>query len=241
MSALYPTPSPPATAWLATLRATLANLVGQVPGGPPVDPESLAAHVESAAPEAAEVGAEVLAETLREYGSTISGLTAAFGLRPAAIVVALGRGEELGELDPVVAQALDQVPELAALTSSGTVVIAKDGRATTLIAATTVGPALGPLRLDWPDRDDVWLCAVPSGAGPLAAARAALARILPQAGVPRSELRAVPDTHPQTLHVALRTVDPAADPELVMARLEGWRTAVEQLHRGDVAIHWEQA
>jgi hypothetical protein len=26
-----------------------------------------------------------------------------------------------------------------------------------------------------------------------------------------------------------------------MARLEGWRAALEQLHRGAVVVHWEQA
>ncbi|GAA1960590.1 hypothetical protein [Catenulispora subtropica] len=235
MSALYPTPSPTATAWLATLRNTLTELRGEVAPAEPIDPETLAAHVESVAPEAAEVGSEVLQATLREFGSTIGGLTAAFGIRPAAIVTALGRGQPLGELDPVVARALEHVPEISSLTSSGTVTVEKDGRTTTLVAATTVGPPAGPVRVAWPDRDDVWLCAVPA-AEPLDAARAALARILPHVGVLRASLR---EDH-RGLHAALLTVDPAADPDLVMARLEGWRAAVEQLHRGAVAIHWEQ-
>jgi hypothetical protein len=290
MSALYPTPSPTAAAWLATLRATLAEVGGEVPAGPALDVESLAAHLQTEAPEAAELGVELEA-ALREFAPVISGLSAAFGIRPATIAVALGRGQPLGELDPVVAQAIGRVPELAPLTSSGTVTIAKDGRATTLIAATTVGPPVGPVRVPWPDRedrgagapsshgstsgqdqqdqqnrqdrqdrDDVWLCAVPA-AEPLDAARAALARILPHVGVPRADVREGPRTGPlsapdgpagaspraghavpaRTLHAALLTVDPAADPDLVMARLEGWRTAVEQLHRGAVAIHWEQA
>ncbi|NUR28723.1 MAG: hypothetical protein HOV83_23265 [Catenulispora sp.] len=237
MSALYPTPSPTATAWLATLRATLAELGGEVPAAAGIDEETLVAQLEAEAPEAAELGAE-LGATIREFRRIIRGLTAAFGIRPATVVIALGRGQALGELDPVVAQAIGQVPELAPLTSSGTVTIEKDGRATTLIAGTTVGPPVGPVRVRWPDREDVWLCAVPA-AEPFSAARAALERILPHVGVPRARISAGSPAH--TLHAALLTVDPAADPDLVMARLEGWRTAVEQLHRGAVAIHWEQA
>jgi hypothetical protein len=218
------------------LRTTLADLAGTVPATAPVDVEALAAHLKTEAPEAAELPGETLRAALRENAATISGLIAAFGLRPATVVIALGRGQPLGELDPVVAAALGEVPEIDNLTSSGTVTIEKDGRSTTLVAATTVGPPLGPVRIRWPDRDDVWLCAVPA-ADPLVAAHAALARILPQAGVLRSAVR----TAPAALHAALLAVDPAADPELVMGRLEGWRTAVEQLHRGAVAIHWEQA
>jgi hypothetical protein len=237
MSALYPTPSPTATAWLARLRATLLDLGDEVRDDTPIDPETLAAELRIHAPEAAELGSAELDATLREFEPTLSGLANAFGLGPAPIVIALGRGLPLGELDPVVAGALGRVAEISLLTSSGTVTIAKDGRATTLIAATTVGPPAGPLRVAaWPDRDDVWLCAVPA-AEPLDAAHAALVRILPHVGVPRAGIR----RGPNTLHAALLTVDPAADPELVMARLEGWRTAVEQLHRGAVAIHWEQA
>jgi hypothetical protein len=267
MSALYPTPSPTATAWLATLRATLratlGELGGEVGAAAGIDEETLVAQLEAVAPEAAELGAE-LDETVREYAPVISGLTAAFGIRPATVVIALGRGQVLGELDPVVAQGLGQVPELAPLTSSGTVTIEKEGRATTLIAGTTVGPPVGPMRVAFPDREDAWLCAVPA-AEPLEAARAALERILPHVGVRRAHIREGlrsasrrsaehraesgrahasdrPHSDPaHTLHAALLTVDPAADPELVMARLEGWRTAVEQLHRGAVAIHWEQA
>lgn len=236
MSALYPTPSPAAVAWLVTLRATLGRLGGEVRNAPPIEVETVAAQLKSELPEAAELGT-TLDAVLTEFDATISGLTAAFALRPATMLIALGRGEPLGELDPVVAPALGLVPEVAALTSSGTVTIEKDGRATTLIAATTVGPPAGPLRLTWPDREDVWLCAVPA-AEPLATARAALARILPHVGVLRADIR---ETTSDTLHAALRTIDSAADPDLVMARLEGWRTAVEQLHRGAVEIHWEQA
>jgi len=274
MSALYPTPSPAAMAWLVTLRTTLRKLGDEVRSAPPIDVETVAAQLKSELPEAAELGSGLDA-VLAEFEPTISGLTAAFGLRPATILIALGRGEPLGELDPVVAEAMGQVPELTPLTSSGTVTIAKDGRATTLIAATTIGPPTGPLRLAWPDREDVWLCAVPASE-PLATARAALARILPHVGVSRADIRegfrragpaggparpAEPPgpaagnsenaseresqgsqtSTPRTLHAALRTIDPAADPDLVLARLEGWRTAVEQLHRGAVEIHWEQA
>lgn len=239
MSALYPTPSPTATAWLSMLRTTLADLAGhadRMPVTAPGEVENLAARVRTEAPEAAELSGRTLEAVLRRYEPVVNGLAAAFGLRPATVVIALGRGQPLGELDPLVAAAMGRVPEISTLTSSGTVTIEKDGRSTTLIAATTVGPPVGPVRVPWPDRDDVWLCAVPA-AGPLVAARAALARILPQAGVLRSAVR----TAPAALHAALLAVEPAADPELVMARLEGWRTALEQLHRGAVAIHWEQA
>ncbi|WP_194927324.1 hypothetical protein [Catenulispora pinisilvae] len=250
MSALYPAPSPSATTWLATLRTTLARLADQVRPGPPIDAESLATQLESESPEAAELGGELRA-MLRGFGPVISGLTAAFGLAPTTMLIALGRGAQIGEVDPVVAAAVDEVDELRALTSSGTVTIAKDGRSTTLIAATTVAGPTGPLRIAWPDREDVWLCAVQAAASPALTARAALERILPQVGVSRAHIRAETRTRtahttqprPPTahLHAALLAVDPTADPDLVMARLEGWRAALEQLHQGAVAIHWEQA
>ncbi|NUP52585.1 MAG: hypothetical protein HOW97_35465, partial [Catenulispora sp.] len=178
MSALYPTPPPTATAWLAKVRGTLTELGDEVRAADAVDVESLAGQLRTESPEAAELDDETLEATLREFAPIISGLTVAFGLRSATVVIALGRGLPLGELDPLVAEALGRVPELNPLTSSGTVTIDKDGRSTTLIAATTVGPPVGPVRVVWPDRDDVWLCAVPA-ADPAAAARAALARILP--------------------------------------------------------------
>ncbi|MBW8806086.1 MAG: hypothetical protein JF587_19870 [Catenulisporales bacterium] len=237
------------------LRATLGELGGAVGDAPPIDLETVAAQVEAASPEGAEIG-EALPATLNEFRATISGMTAAFGLRAATILIALGRGQPLGELDPVVAAELGRVPEFDPLTSSGTVTIERDGRATTLIAATTVGPPTGPVRLAWPDRhdergdrDDVWLCTVPVtavAAGPAAqvlqAARAALERVLPHVGVIHATIREnVHAGHRNALHAALLTIDPAADPDLVMARLEGWRAAIEQLHGGAVEIHWEQA
>lgn len=252
MSALYPAPSPAATTWLATLRTTLATLADQVRHAPPIDVETLAAYLESESPEAAELGDAVLA-ALEEFEPVISGLTMSFGLVPSTMLIALGRGEEIGEIDPVVASALGEVGEIRALTSSGTVTIEKDGRATTLIAGTTVAAPIGPVRISWPDRDDVWLCAVPAAANPVATARAALERILPHVGVGRAHLHtapasnrpaaptSTPRTAPAALHAALLSIDPTADPELVMARLEGWRAALEQLHRGAVAVHWEQA
>ena len=248
MSALYPAPSPAATAWLATLRSTLTSLADQVRLGPPVDVEILAASMESDSPEAAELG-DALTATLTEFAPVISGLTEAFGLLPSTLLIALGRGAEIGELDPVVAPLVGEVADIRSLTSSGTVTIARDGRSTTLIAATTVGSATGPVRIDWPDRDDVWLCAVPAAASPALTAQAALERILPHVGVVRAHLRALPallvpsalpSGHVATLQAALLRIDPAADPDLVMARLEGWRTALEQLHRGAVAVHWKQ-
>ncbi|MEY9858797.1 hypothetical protein ABH935_004420 [Catenulispora sp. GAS73] len=247
MSALYPAPSPVATNWLATLRTTLARLADQVGEGPAIDVATLAAHLESESPEAAELG-DALTATLEEFEDVISGLTEAFGLVPSTLLIALGRGEEIGELDPVVAGALGDVTEIRSLTSSGTVTIEKDGRSTTLIAATTVAAPVGPARIAWPDREDVWLCAVAStgaGNGAPALARAALERILPHVGVSRAHLRTAPAGPPQNaptaLHAALLAIDPTADPDLVMARLEGWRAALEQLHRGAVAIHWEQS
>ena len=249
MSALYPAPSPAATTWHTTLRTTLARLAGQVRRGLPIDVDSLAAQLESESPEAAELGDAVTA-TLAEFEAVVSGLADAFGLRPSTLLIALGRGAEIGEIDPVVAGALDQVDEVKALTSSGTVTIERDGRSTTLIAATTVAAPMGPVRIPWPDRDDVWLCAVASrGIGtPVLAAKAALERILPQVGVSRAHLRTAPAARsgdsgagPAALYAALLSIDPAADPDLVMARLEGWRTALEQLHRGAVAIRWEQS
>lgn len=277
MSALYPAPSPAATTWLATLRAALASLADQVLVVPPIDMESVAFHLESESPEAAELG-DALLPTLDEFEPTISGLTVAFRMWPSAILIALGRGQEIGEMDPVVAAASGRVAEIRSLTSSGTVTIEKDGRSTTLVAATTVAAPTGPVRVAWPDRDDVWLCAVPAAAAPVLTARAALERILPHVGVSRARLRTGAGTGsgtatdagmgpgtatgagpgPRTatgagtptdgrhtastaLHAALMAIDPAADPDLVMARLEGWRTALEQLHRGAVTIHWERA
>jgi len=99
MSALYPTPSPTATAWLARLRATLGELGGEIRSAPPIELEAVAAQVEAESPEGAEIG-DALPAALREFGATISGLTAAFGLRAATILIALGRGQPLGELDP---------------------------------------------------------------------------------------------------------------------------------------------
>lgn len=259
MSALYPAPSPAATTWLATLRAALASLADQVRVVPPIEMESVACHLESESPEAAELG-DALLPTLDEFEPVVSGLTVAFRMWPSTILIALGRGEEIGEMDPVVAAAAGRVPETRSLTSSGTVTIEKDGRSTTLVAATTVAAPTGPVRVTWPDRDDVWLCAVPAAAAPALTARAALERILPHVGVSRARLRTAPGagagpgsggagsstpadgprTAPTALHAALVAVDPTADPDLVMARLEGWRTALEQLHRGAVTIHWEQ-
>ncbi|MEY9934705.1 hypothetical protein ABH926_009373 [Catenulispora sp. GP43] len=245
MSALYPAPSPAAAAWLATLRTALASLADQVRVVPPIDVDAVAFHLESESPEAAELGEELRA-TLDEFEPIIGGLTAAFAMWPSTILIALGRGEEIGELDPVVAAASRaEIPDIRALTSSGTVTIGKDGRSTTLIAATTVGTPVGPVRIRWPDRDDVWLCAVPAAADPALTTRAALERILPHVGVSRARLRTAPESRPaaphSALHAALLTIDPTADPDLVMARLEGWRTALEQLHRGAVAVYWEQA
>lgn len=237
MSALYPAPSPAATAWLATLRTTLANVANRVQAqpAPPIDVETLAAALESESTEGAELG-EALVATLEEFEATIRSLTGAFGVVPSTMLIALGRGEEIGEIDPIVAARLGEVPDIRALTSSGTVTIEKDGTATTLIAATTVGPSVGPLRIPWPDRDDVWLCAVPATGTPESATQAALKRILPHVGVVRAHI----DHRPGVLRVALLMVDRAADIDLVMARLEGWRAALEQLHRGSVAILWRQ-
>lgn len=239
MSALYPAPSPAATAWLAALRTTLRSLANdgraQTHPAPPIDVETLAAALESESAEAAELG-EALAATLEEFEATISSLISAFGLVPSTLLIALGRGEEIGEIDPVVAAKLSETRELRALTSSGTVTIEKDGACTTLIAATTVAAPVGPIRIPWPDRDDVWLCAVPATGTPESAAQAALKRILPHIGVVRAHI----DHRPAVLRVALLSVDRAADIDLVMARLEGWRAALEQLHRGSVAIVWKQ-
>jgi hypothetical protein len=245
MSALYPAPSPAATAWHATLRTTLAGLAGRVRPGPPIDTETLAAHLESDSPEAAELGARLTA-TLVEFETVIGGLAAAFGVPPSTMLIALGRGAEIGELDPVVAARTGEASELRTLTSSGTVTVEKDGRSTTLIAATTVVAATGPVRIPWPDREDVWLCAVPAAATAVLTARAALERILPHVGVVRAHLRtgapgSAAPAAPAALEAALLAIDPTADPELVMARLEGWRAALEQLHRGAVAVHWQQA
>lgn len=269
MSALYPAPSPAAVAWHATLRTALASLTDHVRLVPPIDVDAVAYHLESESPEAAEIG-DALLPTLDEFEPVISGLTVAFAMWTSTILIALGRGEEIGELDPLVAQAPKRrIPEIRPLTSSGTVTIEKDGRATTLIAATTVAAPTGPSRITWPDRDDVWLCAVPAAATAVLTARAALERILPHVGVARAHLRTVPgtatgrtgtrraaaettapqpnaapqtasETAPAALHAALLAIDPTADPDLVMARLEGWRAALEQLHRGAVAIHWER-
>lgn len=248
MSALYPAPSPAATAWLTTARTTLASLADQVRQAPPIVVETLAAALESESAEAAELG-DALLSMVEEFQTVIGGLAAAFGLVPSTLVIALGRGEEIGEIDPVVAAALGEVREIRAVTSSGTVTIEKDGRSTTLIAATTVAAPVGPVRVPWPDRDDVWLCAVSAAGAPVLAARAALERILPHVGVGRAHLRTAhaehpahaPQAAPTALHAALLTIDPTADPDLVMARLEGWRAALEQLHRGAVTVHWEQA
>jgi hypothetical protein len=241
MSALYSAPSPTAVAWLATLRTALASLADQVPLVPPIDIDAVAHQLESESPEAAELGDGLIA-TLDEFEPIIGGLTVAFAMWPSTILIALGRGEEIGELDPVVA-AVSRVEtaEIRPLTSSGTVTIEKDGRSTTLIAATTVAAPVGPVRIRWPDRDDVWLCAVPAAADPVRTARAALERILPHVGVSRAYLRTAPGDRPAALHAALLTIDRTADPDLVMARLEGWRAALEQLHRGAVAVYWEQA
>jgi hypothetical protein len=223
----------------------LARLAGEVRPAPPIDVETLAARLETESPEAAELGDPLMA-TLDEFEPTISGLTAVFGLQPSTLLIALGRGEEIGELDPVTAQGLGSVTEIRALTSSGAVTVEKDGRSTTLIAATTVAAPTGPIRIPWPDRDDVWLCAVRAAQTPVLTARAALERLLPHVGVLRAHLRttgplSARSAHGGTLHAALLTIDPTADPDLVMARLEGWRAALEQLHRDAVAIHWEQA
>jgi hypothetical protein len=253
MSALYPAPSPAATAWHATLRAALAGLTDQVQPVPTVDVESIAYHLESESPEAAELG-DALIPTLYEFEPVISGLGWAFRMPWSTILIALGRGQEIGERDPVVAAAETQVAETRGLTSSGTVTIERDGRSTTLVAATTVAAPTGPVRVAWPDREDVWLCAVTAAATPAQSVRAALERILPHVGVVRAHLRlgtggaGYSDSAgnpgspgPTAVHTALLSIDPAADPDLVMARLEGWRTALEQLHRGAVTIHWEQA
>lgn len=202
----------------------------------------LAARLRALGPEASEVPPDALDALLAAHAARIAGLAAAFGLDAATLLTALGRGHEPGELDPSTAEAAAAgAAELGGLIASGSVTVRRDGRSTTLIAALTVGDALGPVRLAdpyWEDRGlpDVWLCAVRPQGRATDTSRALLERILPQIGVLRANLRAVGD---RELHIGLHAVDPAADPELVVARLEAWRSAVEQV--GAPAIVWEQA
>jgi hypothetical protein len=46
---------------------------------------------------------------------------------------------------------------------------------------------------------------------------------------------------PERVHVGLQAIVPDADPDLILGRLEGWRSAVGQLSPGTVDIVWEQA
>lgn len=246
-SALYPGAGGRGVAWFRTLRAVLEQLEPAENGSAAADAEpepgpGLADRLRELSPEAAEVPHEALAELLAEHHFRIAGLCHAFGLDPAALLTALGRGQEPGELDPATAEAAAAgAAGLADLIASGSVTVRRDGRSTTLIAALTVGEARGPVRLaeaHW-DRQgpaDVWLCAVRPQGRPVDTGRALLERILPQIGVLRAHLRASGES---SLHIGLTAVDPAADPDLVAARLEAWRAAVEQL--GPPAIVWEQA
>lgn len=215
--------------------------------GPETPPETasgpgLAARLRVLCPEAAEVPPDALDALLAAHAARVAGLGAAFGLDAATLLTALGRGHEPGELDPSTADAAAAGAEgLGGLIASGSVTVRRDGRSTTLIAALTVGDALGPVRLAdayWESRGltDVWLCAVRPQGRATENSRALLERILPQIGVLRANLRAAGDGE---LHVGLHAVDPAADPELVVARLEAWRSAIEQV--GASAIVWEQA
>ena len=192
--------------------------------------------------EAAEVPPDALDGLLAGHAGRVAELCNAFGLDAAPLLTALGRGLEPGELDPTTAgAAADGADGLGDLIASGSVTVRRDGRSTTLIAALTVGDARGPVRLagePWERRGltDVWLCAVRPQGRPVDTGKALLERILPQIGVLRAQLRAVGD---RELHIGLHSVDPAADADLVAARLEAWRSAVEQL--GPPAIVWEQA
>ena len=206
--------------------------------------EALAERLRAVSPEAADVPPDLLRDLLAEHEARISNLTHAFGLDAPTLLVTLGRGLLPGELDPVAAAATAAgVPDLRGVISSGSVSVYRDDRATTLIAATTVGAPTGPVRLTdayWElnGMTDVWLCAVAPGPAPVATAQALFERVLPQSGVLRAHLRT---SEQRRLHVGLQAVATDADPDLVMGRLEGWRSAVEQLESGLVDIVWEQA
>jgi hypothetical protein len=203
---------------------------------------SLPGRLRRLCPEAAEVPPDALDGLLAGHAGRIAELCRAFGLGAGPLLTALGRGLEPGELDASTAEAVaDGAEGLGDLIASGSVTVRRDGRSTTLIAALTVGDTRGPVRLGgepWERRGltDVWLCAVRPQSRPVDTGRALLERILPQIGVLRAQLRAVGD---RELHIGLHSVDPAADADLVAARLEAWRSAVEQL--GPPAIVWEQA
>jgi hypothetical protein len=206
--------------------------------------EALAERLRAVSPEAADVPPDLLRDLLAAHDHEIDSLTRAFGLDAPTLLVTLGRGLLPGELDPVAAAAVTaQVPELRGVISSGSVSVYRDDRNTTLIAATTVGDPTGPVRLTddyWEQNGmtDVWLCAVAPGPAPITTARALFERILPQAGVLRAHLRT---SERRRLHVGLQAVAADADPDLVMGRLEGWRSAVEQMESGLVDVVWEQA
>jgi hypothetical protein len=264
-------PGSASTAWFSTLRTVLeqlgaqnrraetrsepdltdtldmsatVSLEGDAVGGRAGERRVLLDRLRARSPEAADVPADRLDELLATHRAQISSLADSFGLDRATLLTALGRGLVPGELDPVVASAVAAgVPELLGVIGSGSVAVERDGRGTTLIAAATVDAPTGPVRLTgehWERRGltDVWLCAVPADPDPLGTAQNLFERILPQIGVLRAHLRT---SERRRLHIGIQAVAPDADPELVMGRLAGWRSAVGQLSAGFVQIIWEQA
>lgn len=213
----------------------------------------LATRLAQLSPEAADVPRQLLVELLDRFAANITALVQAFHVRDDALLTALGRGwlPDGQGLDPMARAAQSSVSALGGVLSSGSVTVSRDGRSTTLIAAVTVAEPSGPVKLAdpyWAQNDmyDVWLCAVHPRADRMDVARALLERILPQVGVLSAQLtpavrdpRADDERMPRRLAVAIRRVVPTEDPEVVLGRLEGWRTAVEQLGDGLVKIEWE--
>lgn len=235
--------------------------------GPPAPPDAsgaapangspdLADRLARLAPEAADVPPELLREVLERNAANIAGLVRAFQLPDDALLTALGRGwlPDGRGVDPVVRDAQPAVPELSGIVASGCVTVSRDGLSTTLIAAMSVTEPVGPVKLTSPywaqnGMHDVWLCTVALYPDEMGLSCALLERILPQAGVVSAHLTPsrppapgpADGGGPRSLTVAISQVATDRDTDVVLGRLEGWRSAVEQLGDGRVTIAWERA
>ncbi|GAA0413126.1 hypothetical protein Acor_11340 [Acrocarpospora corrugata] len=239
-SALYPgRPGGELSAgWWHTLSRTLHRVrESGYPGAPapdPADPARLLGRMTGTSAEAADVPAAELGTLLAEFAPQIASLAADFGVEAAPLLVAFGRGWLPGGPDVEETIAAPALPRFNGVVATGSVTVRRAGRQTLLIAATDVLGASGPVRIDpepWAV-DDAWLCTVAPSHDRLLVAEHLLAAILPQAGVASHLVSA----RPEEIEVTLESVAGEADPDLVLGRLEGWRSAIERLCH--VQITW---
>ncbi|MGH3156121.1 MAG: hypothetical protein ACRDNF_06045 [Streptosporangiaceae bacterium] len=249
-SALYPNLESDATSerWLSTLESVFTEVHQQGWDEPAnlVTPsvQDLVDRLRSSALETWEVPERQLADLLSQHRPEIARLSVMFGLEPGLLLAALGRGWLPGGpgLDQEVAGIWPGLPRLRGLVSSGSAAVERGGLRTVLIAATDIRGEFGPTRLDGATRwenADVWLCSVSPRSDFTIVVRDLLERCLPHAGVNLFELAI--HRHPATVRARLQEIDSDIDPELVLVRLDGWRTALSALTRNNVNVVWNSS